>query len=109
MGLGGVALGEQEYRRAAALVAESWPTLRELGDDLYVAGCFTGLGAVAVAEGHCEQAARLFGAAVGLCETTGIRQLPLDQANYDRGMAAARDRGGEEAVSAAWIEGRAMA
>jgi predicted ATPase/DNA-binding SARP family transcriptional activator len=108
MRLGAVALGQQDFRRAAALFGESWPAFRDLGDVLRLAGCFTGLGAVAAAEGQCEQAARLFGAAAALCETAGVRQSWSEQAIYDRGMAAARAGGGEEAVSAAWIEGRAM-
>jgi predicted ATPase/DNA-binding SARP family transcriptional activator len=108
MRLGAVALGQQEFRRAAALFGESLPIFGEPGDNRGVAGCFTGLGAVAAAEGDCEQAARLFGAAAELCETTGVGQSSSEQAIYDRGIAAARAGGGEEAFSAAWNEGRAM-
>jgi len=52
--------------------------------------------------------AQYLGLAAALCEESGRRFDPLAQAEFDRNVAAARTRLGEEAFDAAWEEGRAM-
>jgi DNA-binding NarL/FixJ family response regulator len=53
-------------------------------------------------------AVRLWGAVEVLREAAGIPLSPIERADYERAIAAARTRLGEQAFAAAWAEGRAM-
>jgi non-specific serine/threonine protein kinase len=97
------ASGEREEARRhfqSSLVIAS-----ELADRVNVAYCLRGL--AAVAEPRC--AARLLGAAEGLLEAAGV---PLyawaDHEPHQRAEETARMRLGEQAYTAAHVEGRAM-
>ena len=57
--------------------------------------------------GRGRHAARLFGAAARLSETTGFAVAPADRALYEADRAAARAALGETAFAAAWAEGAA--
>jgi hypothetical protein len=66
-----------------------------------------GLAAVAEAEGRLERAARLFGTAEALLETTGTHLAAADEAEWERNVAAVRAQLDGAAFAAAWAEGRA--
>jgi ATP/maltotriose-dependent transcriptional regulator MalT len=61
------------------------------------------------AQSGAERGARLLGAAHRLLEVIGAMLLPEDSLPYERGIASAQARLGEEALKKAWEEGRAMA
>jgi DNA-binding CsgD family transcriptional regulator len=61
----------------------------------------------AAGESHLE-AARLFGAAQALRESTGQQRWPLDQPAHDADTAAARASLGDDAFEPAWKEGAAL-
>ena len=65
-----------------------------------------GLARVASATGHCERAARLFGAAEVLCEALGYHAS--DQAGHDKDVASARVGLKQAVFAASRAEGRAM-
>jgi predicted ATPase/class 3 adenylate cyclase/DNA-binding CsgD family transcriptional regulator len=66
------------------------------------------LGSLAVAGEHDREAARLFGAAEALRETTSERRWAPDQPAYDADVAVLRDRLGDEALQQAGKEGVAL-
>jgi non-specific serine/threonine protein kinase len=109
--LGQVALHRDDFPRAAALFRESLGMFHELGDRRAIGACLAGLAAVALAThptGEEPGAARLLGAAGALLEELGAPLPPADRAAYERCVAAARARLGEERFAMAWAEGRAM-
>jgi hypothetical protein len=105
--LGAVALSQGEWDQARACYGEALRQCQESADKPAIAGCLSGLAAVA-AQSQAERAARLFGAAEALREAVGFHFTPLDPGGYDRHVAALRAQLDEEAYAAAWAEGRAM-
>jgi DNA-binding NarL/FixJ family response regulator len=79
-----------------------------VGDKWSIASCLEGLAGVVVAEGEPVWAARLWGAAETLRETVGAPIPPVERTDYERAVAVAHAKLGEQAFSAAWAEGRAM-
>jgi predicted ATPase len=72
--------------------------------------CLALLAGVASAQGRAGRAARLFGAAERGAESLQQKVvIPQYRDDYDRAVAAARARLGEDAFAAAWAAGRAMA
>ena len=107
--LGLVALDQGDYSRAGAPLAESLALWRDLGDKYGMAQLVGELAAVACAQGQPERAARLFGAAHAQREAIGACLPPPDQAAFERRVAAARARLGDNAFAAVWAQGLAMA
>src|SRR5207249_4961166 len=70
--------------------------------------CLLGLGEVVAAEQKLAWAAQLWGAAEAIREAVGIPIQPVDLADYDRSLSAARIHLGERAFAAAWAQGRSM-
>ena len=106
--LGWANLGRGDHERAAQSFGESLQRHSELGEKWLAADCLDGLARVAFAQDDSVRAARLWGAAEFLCEAIGATTAPLDQAAYERCLAAARTRLGEAAFTAAWAESRTM-
>jgi tetratricopeptide (TPR) repeat protein len=105
--LGRTATEQGDYRRAATLLDKSLALFRELGGaKLGMVLGMQGLAVVACAQEQPERAAQLFGAAQALREAIGVPRPPADQARYDRTVAAARARLGEDAFAAEWAKGR---
>ncbi len=103
-----VACGHGDYGRAVMLLRESLSLFREMGDKLGIIRCLDGLADVAWARGLPERAARMFGAAEGFRESVGAA-LPLaDQLELDQNVSAVLTHLGDEAMTDAWAEGRAM-
>ncbi len=63
---------------------------------------------LALGEGFTLRAAKLLGAGNCLFETLGAVRVPVTQSEHDRAMVDLREALGEEALAAAWTEGRAM-
>jgi hypothetical protein len=90
-----------------ALLKESLVLLRELGDKLYISRSLECLAVVVSMRGDHGRAARLFGAGEALREAIGASTL-FYLVDYDGVVAAARDALGEEALVAAWAQGKEM-
>jgi predicted ATPase/class 3 adenylate cyclase len=97
-----------DLEQARALYLECLALLRESGLKRLISACLEGLAAVLAAQGAPGEAAPLWGTAEALRDAIGE---PLDtvlRVDYERAVAAARIRLGEEAFARAWAEGRAM-
>ena len=68
-----------------------------------------GLAVAATRRGDPRRAARLYGGAARLSESTGFAIAPVDRALYEADVAATRAALGEAAFAAAWAEGEAKA
>jgi DNA-binding CsgD family transcriptional regulator len=93
--------GVTQFGEALAL---AW----DQGDTRTAAHCLAGLAGSIGDLDQPEPAARLFGAAAALLETTDATMWPLDRVDYDRSLAAVRVQLGEAGFAAAWEAGRAL-
>ena len=93
---------------ARALYEESLAITRTLGAKLDITSGLEGLAGVVTAQGEPAWAARLWGAAEALREAIKIPLPPVERAEYERSVAAARSHLGEKAFAAAWAQGRTM-
>ena len=81
----------------------------------FIPSCLEGLGALVAAPATggaslagAREATRLWGAAEALREAIGMPMHPVDRAEYEQAVAAARRELGEEAFAAAWAQGRSL-
>jgi alcohol dehydrogenase class IV len=98
----------QHAADAQGLFHESLVLARAQGDTLLSAQCLIGLAGVALRQGHAERTAHLLGAVATVQEATTITFDPLERAEYEGGVVAARTQLGDAAFTAAWAVGRAM-
>ena len=106
-----VATVQGDNGAAQALYEESWAIFRESGDTRGQASCLQGLAGVVARQGEVVRAARLWGAAQSLHETSSPHDpfiLPGERADDEQSVAAARAQLGEQTFAAAWAEGRMM-
>ena len=66
------------------------------------------LAELTIGRGHFDQAARLLAACEAIRAASRLVRQPRYQPAFDRCLAAARDRLGDEAFALAWAEGAAM-
>jgi predicted ATPase/DNA-binding CsgD family transcriptional regulator len=88
------------YKQSLALLSERNHT--------EIATCLEGLAGVVAAFGELTCAGQLWGAAEALRETTGELMFPVYRAEYEYGVASARETLGEQAFAVAWAQGRSM-
>ena len=81
----------------------------EVGERWMIAACLVGLGEVVAAQRQLAWAAQLWGAADALRDSLGIPVPPIERADYERSVSAARVHLGERAFATAWAQGRSMA
>jgi non-specific serine/threonine protein kinase len=93
---------------ARILHKESLVLYRELGDKKSIAESLPGLAVVAQAGGRPQLATKLLGAVEALLEHIDARLDPIERADFDRTLAAARAQLDEAAFAKAWAEGQAM-
>jgi predicted ATPase/DNA-binding SARP family transcriptional activator len=108
LGLGDVACLEGDYTAARIFYQQALALQREQHNRIGIAAFLERLAGVCQAQGQPERSARLLGVAETLRERDGVPLPPMDQANYDPIVSAARVQLGEEAFLAAWAEGRAL-
>jgi predicted ATPase/DNA-binding CsgD family transcriptional regulator/DNA-binding XRE family transcriptional regulator len=110
--LGYIAQHQGDNMAAARLFAESLALERELPYKPGIARCLVGLGILAEAQDEspegAQQAARLFGAAEAILDAIGARLEPVDEREYQAGLAAARARLSPTAFEDAWTAGQAL-
>jgi predicted ATPase len=110
--LGIVATGLNDYQGARALFEESLALQRELGHKRGIAASLAGLGGMivdsAASTSSTERGAKLLGAVEGLLESIDAVMDVDQRIPYERSVATARAKLGEDAFKRAWREGRAM-
>ena len=74
-----------------------------------VAATLEGLASVVVVQGDAELAARLLAGASALRTQMGTPVWPVDQADVEQTLAAARSMLGDNAFAAVWAEGQTLA
>jgi tetratricopeptide (TPR) repeat protein len=94
--------------RSQSLYEEGIAVARKEGNRQTVAFGLEGLARVVAVQGALSWAARLWGAAETLRETSGAPIPPVERAAYERSVAATRAQLGGQAFAAAWAEGRTM-
>ena len=105
--LSGMTATDQEaLEEAASDLDSSVAIFTELGDRLLLSGCLVAFARIAAAHVGAEHVARLLAAAE---RTRGAATWPAFLgADYERELALARERLGEEGFVAAWAEGTLM-
>jgi predicted ATPase/DNA-binding SARP family transcriptional activator/DNA-binding CsgD family transcriptional regulator len=103
-----VALLRGELERAQVLHKENFARLRGVGTTLSFFDGLEGLACVAAAKGEAARAARLFGAAAALHESTGIPAANDERTLQEPYLLEARSHLDEVAWEKAWKAGRAM-
>jgi tetratricopeptide (TPR) repeat protein len=93
--------------RAQSLYEEGIAVARKTGNRQMVAFGLQGLARVVAGQGALSWAARLWGAAETLRETTGAPIAPRERPAYESGVTAARAQLGPP-FATAWAEGRLM-
>src|SRR5712691_12303089 len=106
--LGKVLAAEGDYATARGLYEESLVLSGELGEQWVIAASLVRLGEVVAAQQKLAWAAQLWGAAEALRNAIGVPIPPVERADYERSLSAARVHLGERAFAAAWAQGRAM-
>lgn len=97
-----------DYTFARTLYEDSLTIAQEIGDKELIASGLEGLASVVAAQGEPAWATRLWGTAEALREAIGAPIQPVEQADYDRAVAAVRRHLGEETFALTWAEGRTM-
>jgi tetratricopeptide (TPR) repeat protein len=105
---GYLAQQQGDQARAAVLLRESLARCRDIDYQWISVWCLAGLGRVAVAQGQAEHATRLLGATAALFEIFYPVRDPVDRADYERAVAAARAHLDAVTFDTAWSVGRAM-
>jgi DNA-binding CsgD family transcriptional regulator len=103
-----VLAAEADYTAARTRYEEGLEISGALGEKWISATCLLGLGEVVAAQRQLAWAAQLWGAADVLRNAMGVPIPPLELADYERSLSAARVHLGERAFAAAWSQGRSM-
>jgi predicted ATPase/class 3 adenylate cyclase len=104
--MGKVALDQGDHGQAAALFQQCITDYKEVKGLTF--SCLEGLAAVAVAQGDGERAARLWGAAEVMRQSTSLPMDSLDVRDYERWISAACARLEGASFAAAWAAGRQL-
>jgi predicted ATPase/class 3 adenylate cyclase len=108
MGAATVVRGQGDRHRSAALYREALAVLRDLEDLWLTPRAIDGLAGCASLDADYARAARLFGAAAGLREAGGTREMSMWRVEFERDLADVHAALGEATFAALWADGRAM-
>ncbi len=103
-----VAARQGDRALARELYEESLALASEVGRKELVASSLEGLAGIIADQGEAAWAVQLWGAAESLRIAMGIAIAPVELADYERAMAAAREKLGKKTFEARWAEGREM-
>ena len=106
--LGRTDLGRGDLERAAVYLRESLILWREFGDVYGIFEGLWGLAQAAAASGEARRAARLFGAAARLRESSEVHLMEIEYPEFAEHLDAAHSRFEEAGWIRAYEEGRAM-
>jgi predicted ATPase len=108
LNLASVACFQGDYNAALSYALEGLKISEELGDKILTGNALEIFAALAAAAGEMEKAARLFGAAQAIYDAIGYKSEKADQIFFDRYTEEARAAMDDEALEAAFGEGKAM-
>jgi predicted ATPase len=100
------AVAQQDLVEAHRRCQESLRLQVALGGQALVPACLEVVGALLAAQGRALEAVELWGTAEALREVLGAPMYPVERADYEQAVAAARKQLGEEACARAWAKGR---
>ncbi len=106
--LGDVALQQGDTSQADSWYKKNLAHYWGSGDQISIASSLGDLAHVAIVRRQPERAARLFGAAEALRESSGEALLPLSRLEYEHFLETFRPQLDNAACQARWAEGRAM-
>jgi predicted ATPase/class 3 adenylate cyclase len=106
LGLARAALAQQELVEARRRCQQSLSISVALRSRRLVPECLEVAGMLLAAQGRAFEADELWGTAEALREELGTPPHPVERADYDGAVAAAREQLGEEAFARAWERGR---
>jgi predicted ATPase len=106
--VGRLRIDEEEWESAERALVESLALRRSEHSRLGMIECLEGLAAIRGETGEPECAARLLAAAAGQRDAIGAPLSPVDRADHENRVAAARAALGQDGFAAAWAEGRAL-
>jgi hypothetical protein len=101
-----VAMAQQDLVEAHRRCQESLRMQVALGIQVLVPTCLEVVGMLLAAQGRAPEAVELWGTTEALREVLGVPMYPVERADYDKAVAAARKQLGEEASARAWQKGR---
>ena len=100
------AVAQQDLVEAHRRCQESLRLQVALGGQALVPAYLEVVGALLAAQGRALEAVELWGTAEALREVLGAPMYPVERADYEQAVAAARKQLGEEACARAWAKGR---
>lgn len=103
-----MAIYENQVQEAAELCREAFALTLEADHRPHIPAALAAMAALATAEGHPEQGARLLGASNGIFETYGFTARPSDTPDIKRATSVVREALDPGSFEAAWAEGQAM-
>jgi predicted ATPase len=106
--LGKVESARGDHTFARTLYEQSLAMAQEIGDKELIASGLEGLASVMAVQGELVWATRLWGTAAALREAIGAPLPPIERADYEQEVTAARDHLGTETFASIWAQGRAM-
>ena len=106
--LGYVVYAQEDFAQASAYFRESLALWQEAGCPFGILMVLVGFAVLAISASRLRHAARLFGATNALLTAIGAKLYPLDQATYERQLAALRARLDVGAFAAAWEAGSTL-
>lgn len=106
--LGDIASGQGRDEQALRHYLEALAVFHGLGYQQAALSVVTNLAALDARGGQAERAARLLGAEEALREAAGFTLTPVERAELDASIAAARERLDGAAFERAWQTGRAL-
>ena len=106
--LAAVALTRNDGAKADELLREALTWAGKRGDKRLAAECLGGMGSVAADRGAHARAARLWGAAEAVRESTGASVSPVEQQLLEGRQAAVREALGKTTLQADWEAGRRL-
>lgn len=106
--LGRVALSQGDYSQAREYLVKVLTKMQIMRMFSYDYNAIQALGVIAAAQGQARRAAVIFGAQEALWGWILNIICPAERDEYEQALTASRAVLGEEAFSAAWIEGRSM-
>ena len=106
--MGLLALQQNNYPESLHYFSEFFETAQTVNGEKNAPDLFIGLAAVAAGTNQPERAARLFGSAKGIFESSSSRILSFNRAEFDRHIQIAKDTLGSDTFESLAAEGRQL-
>ncbi len=106
LGLARAAVAQHDLVEARRRCQESLRLQVAVGGQALVPACLEVVGTLLAAQDKALEAVELCGTAEALREVLGTPMHPVERADYDKAVAAAQGKVGEEAFARAWARGR---